>query len=186
MVESVERCLEVLTGTPRVIRALVLDRSGHALGEHWTMRRYGLTPEGEPTFSPFDVVGHLIHGERTDWIPRARLILSHEGDAPAPPFEPFDRTAHVEASKGKRMEELVEEFDRLRAANVDALRAMDLREQDLARRGTHPALGGVTLGQLLATWTVHDLHHVAQIAKGMARQLTDDVGPWRAYLGILG
>ena len=186
METHVDRCLEVLEGTPHVVRALLMGGGASPLPEHWVMRDYGRTPEGGRTFSPFDVVGHLIHGERTDWVPRARLILEHDGRGPAPTFEPFDRYVQFEADRGKGVAELVDEFGRLRVANLETVRGWGIGEEDLARIGMHPALGEVTLGQLMATWTVHDLHHVAQIAKGMARQLTNDVGAWRAYLGILG
>ena len=164
--------LAVLQRTPRVLFTM-LD----GLPDFWVLRNYG--PQ---TFSPFDVVGHLIHGERTDWMVRAKLILEH---GPEKPFEPFDRYAMYEASKGKSIAELLATFAALRAENLAALRALNLTAQDLDRRGTHPALGPVTLGQLLATWVAHDLNHIHQIAKCMAFQYRDDVGPWKQYLSIL-
>lgn len=138
--------------------------------------------EGENTWSPFDVVGHLIHGERTDWLPRLRRILEH---GEAKPFDPFDRFAQFEASRGKTLAELLDEFADVRARSLEALTAHQLTEADLDRRGRHPALGVVTVRQLLATWVVHDLDHVMQIARVMAHQYGEHVGPWRAYLRIL-
>jgi hypothetical protein len=164
--------IEVLERTPSTLSALL---SG--LGEVWTHRNYG-----EATFSPFDVVGHLIHGERTDWIPRLRIILEH---GESRPFDPFDRFAQFEASRGRTMRELLDEFARLRAANVEILRSMRIADAQLARTGTHPALGRVTAGELLATWVVHDLNHLKQMAKAMSHQYRDLVGPWREYLPIL-
>lgn len=137
--------------------------------------------EGEGTWSPYDVIGHLIHGERTDWIPRARHILS--GDPR--PFEAFDRTAMFRESEGKSLPELLSIFADLRRANLAALGEMNLDSADLRRKGLHPNLGEVTLGQLLATWVVHDLDHVAQIARTMAKVYSTATGPWVEYLSIL-
>ena len=156
---------------------MVLEHLLASMPEAWTHGNYG--PQ---TFSPFDVVGHLIHGERTDWMPRVRLILDH-GEEHA--FEPFDRYAHYEASRGKSVTDLLEIFASVRAENVASLESLQLNETDFQRRGTHPAFGSVTLAQLLATWVVHDLHHVAQICKAMSYQYREAVGPWRAYLGII-
>ena len=167
-----EQAIEVLERTPAVLRSML---SG--LSEPWVMNNYG--PE---TWSPFDVVGHLIHGERTDWIPRARIILERGASKP---FEPFDRFAQYEASKGKSIVQLLDEFESLRRQNLDTLRAMKLTEAQLDLPGTHPALGPVTLRQLLATWVCHDLNHIHQIAKSMAYQYRDDVGAWREYITIL-
>jgi hypothetical protein len=138
--------------------------------------------EGGETWSPFDVIGHLIHGEETDWIPRARIILEH-GEART--FDTFDRLAQAEASKGRTLASLLDEFATLRQTNLRALAAMSLTEADLQRTGRHPAFGRVTLGQLLATWVAHDLDHVMQISRVLARQYTDAVGPWRAYLRVI-
>ena len=138
--------------------------------------------EGGETWSPFDVIGHLIHGEQTDWVPRARIILEH-GEARA--FEKFDRFAQFELSKGRTLDSLLDEFAVLRRAGLRDLAALEITEADLDRRGTHPGLGVVTLGQLLATWVAHDLDHVVQVARVMARQYSDAVGPWRAYLRVI-
>ena len=137
--------------------------------------------EGDSTWSPYDVIGHLIHGERTDWIPRARHILTGE----TRPFEPFDRTAQFRNSQGKSLGELLATFADLRRENVAALIGMNLTDDDLSRGGRHPELGAVTLGQLLATWVVHDLDHVAQVARTMAKVYTEATGPWSVYLSIL-
>ncbi len=163
--------IEVLGRTPAVLRALL-----GGLSDVWVLSNYG-----DKTFSPFDVVGHLIHGERTDWIPRARIILAH-GEAKA--FEPFDRYAMYEDSKGKSLAELLDTFETLRRQNIGELQAMQLTPEKLALRGTHPELGPVTMEQLLAMWVVHDLNHIHQIAKSMAFQYRDNVGPWRRFVSI--
>jgi len=168
---DLDDALAVLERTPPTLSALL---SG--LAPVWV-----LATEGEGTWSPFDVLGHLIHGERTDWIPRARHILA--GDSR--PFEPFDRNAQFVESRGKKLDELLETFAQLRAESVAALRAMRLSRTDMERTGQHPELGIVTLRQLLATWVVHDLDHVGQIARVMAKAYGDEVGPWRAYVSIL-
>jgi hypothetical protein len=169
---EVESAIEVLSRTPRVLDAML-----RGISEPWARSNYG-----EDTFSPFDVVGHLIHGERTDWMPRLRIILDH-GESRA--FDPFDRYAMYEASRGRSMEELLDEFASLRASNIESLRRLNLTEAQLERTGLHPALGVVTLRNLLATWVAHDLNHVHQVAKCMAFQYTCEVGPWREYLTIL-
>jgi hypothetical protein len=138
--------------------------------------------EGTDTWSAFDVLGHLIHGERTDWMTRARLILE-QGDSR--PFDTFDRFAQFGASAGKTLPELLDEFARLRQGNLADLEALGLKAADLRRPGRHPQLGAVTLGQLLATWVAHDLDHVSQIARLLANQYADAVGPWRAYLRVI-
>lgn len=163
--------LAVLERTPAGLRALL-----EGLPEKWV----GAT-EGEQTWSPYDVIGHLIHGERTDWIPRARHILA--GDPR--PFEPFDRTAQFTESRGKSLTELLETFADLRRQSVATLVAMKLTDEDLDRRGRHPELGEVTLAQLLATWVVHDLDHVTQVARTMAKVYTKATGPWIDYLSVL-
>jgi hypothetical protein len=140
------------------------------------------TNEGAGTWSAFDIVGHLIVGERTDWMPRARIILEH-GEARA--FDPFDRFAQERESKGKSLDQLLAEFARLRAENLSALQAMNLQPEDLKRRGRHPELGVVTLSELLSTWAVHDLTHLHQLSRVLARQYLAAVGPWSAYLGVL-
>lgn len=168
-----DHAAEILRRTPATLDALLRD-----LPEEWA-----LATEGPDSWSAFDVVGHLIHGEETDWIPRARVILEH---GEARPFEPFDRRAMFEKSGGKSLGELLDTFARLRAENLKALGALDLGPETLARRGTHPELGIVTLGQLLSTWVAHDLGHVSQIVRVLAKQYGEAVGPWRAYLSILG
>lgn len=169
----IEDAVPVLRRTPAVLRELLVG-----LPDRWT------TPtEGPGTWSPFDVVGHLIHGERTDWMPRLDHVFRHGDDVP---FEPFDREAMFAASKGRSLNELVDTFAELRTANLDRLEAMGLTDADLARSGKHPELGAVTVRQLLATWVAHDLGHLGQIARVMARQYSDAVGPWRVYLSILG
>lgn len=164
--------IAILERTPRVLRAWLAG-----LPREWTHSNYG-----EDTFSPFDVVGHLIHGESNDWIPRARIILEH---GTARPFDKYDRYAQFEASRGKSMDTLLDEFDAARAKSLAALKNMNLTQQQLQLRGMHPALGEVALSQLLATWVAHDLNHLAQIAKCMATQYEHAVGPWREYLGVL-
>jgi hypothetical protein len=167
-----DQATEVLARTPSVLHAMLGGSS-----ENWIYNNYG--PE---TWAPFDVVGHLIHGERTDWIPRLRIILEH---GRAKPFEPFDRYAQYEASRGKSIDELLATFDSLRKESLDALRSLKLTEQQLDREGMHPALGRVTARQLLATWVCHDLNHIHQIAKSMAYQYRNEVGAWREYITIL-
>lgn len=168
---DLKNAVAVLERTPASLTAL-LD----GLPEAWIK-----ATEGEGTWSPYDVIGHLIHGERTDWIPRARHIQA--GDTR--PFESFDRTAQFKESQGKSLGELLEIFANLRRENVPALVGMNLTEADLERKGLHPELGEVTLSQLLATWVVHDLDHVAQIARTMAKAYGEATGPWTAYLSIL-
>lgn len=138
--------------------------------------------EGPQTYSAFDVVGHLIHGERTDWMVRARIILDH---GEARPFDPFDRWAQSRANAGRPLGALLEEFAQVRRENLVQLRAWSLGAEQLDRRGMHPALGTVTLRELLATWVVHDLTHLHQVARVMAHQYRGEVGPWSAYLGVL-
>ncbi len=169
---DLERASQILARTPQILRVWLVG-----LDEAWARQNYG----GE-SFSPFDVVGHLIHGELTDWIPRARHILEH---GESKPFEPFDRFAMYELSRGRSLEELVTEFERLRSESLRTLASLKLGERDLERAGQHPALGRVTLGELLATWVVHDLNHLHQIAKCQAFQYRGEVGPWRAYLPLI-
>ena len=170
---TVPLALEVLERTPRVLSVLLLG-----LSPDWTSAN-----EGPDTWSPYDVVGHLIHGERTDWIPRARIILAQ---GPNRTFEPFDRFAQYHESQGKSVAGLLDEFARLRAGNLITLRGWQLSDRELALEGEHPELGTVTLRQLLATWVAHDLGHVAQTARVLAKQYREAVGPWRAYLPVLG
>jgi hypothetical protein len=138
--------------------------------------------EKENTWSAFDIMGHLIVGERTDWMPRARIILEN---GETRPFDPFDRFAQLKEDPDKSLDQLLDDFARLRRENVTALQALNLKPEDLARRGRHPELGVVTLSELLATWAVHDLTHLHQLSRVMAHQYRDAVGPWSAYLGVL-
>ena len=147
------------------------------LPDTWVRRN-----EGDETWSAFDIVGHLIAGERTDWMSRLRILLE---SGETRPFDPFDRFAQVRESQGKSLEQLLDEFARLRAENLAALRALNLQPADMTRRGTHPSLGVVTLSELLATWAVHDLTHLHQLSRVMAYQYRGAVGPWSAYLGVL-
>ena len=167
-----EESIAILTRTPATLDAML-----RGLPEGWIVSN-----EGANTWSPFDVVGHLIHGERTDWMPRAKTILEH---GEARPFEKFDRFAQFAASKDRTLPSLLEEFASLRQQNLRELASLGLTDRDLDRRGTHPELGVVTLRQLLATWTAHDLDHIVQISRVLARQYSDEVGPWRAYLRII-
>lgn len=164
--------LSLLERTPAAFRAL-LD----GLAPAWLA-----ADEGLDTFTPIDNLGHLIHGERADWIPRARIILARGADRR---FESFDRRAHVAEIAGKSVGELLDEFARLRAENLGILRGWQLTEHELALTGEHPSFGVVTLRQLLATWVAHDLGHLAQTARVMAKQHRESVGPWRQYLPIL-
>jgi len=172
MEHNLQQTILLLTRTPAALNALLRD-----LPEKWTLRN-----EGENTWSAYDIVGHLIHGERTDWMPRARRVLQL-GETQA--FDSFDRLGHIRESQGKSLEQLLDEFARLRSENLVELRALNLRPEDLQRRGRHPALGAVTLSQLLATWAVHDLTHLHQISRVMAHQYSEAVAPWSAYQGVL-
>jgi hypothetical protein len=167
-----DTALPILRRTPNVVRTLLAD-----LPPDWIEQT-----EGPGTWSPFDVVGHLIHGERTAWMPRVDHIFSH-GDAV--PFPPFDREAMFAASQGRSLDDLLDTFASLRRGSVDRLSARHLTEADLDRHGRHPEFGMVTLRQHLATWVAHDLSHISQIVRVMAHQYADAVGPWRAYLSIL-
>src|ERR1700751_1594478 len=172
MEDSLQHAISLLTRTPSALNALLRD-----LPETWTRRN-----EGEGTWSPFDIVGHLIHGEHTDWIPRTKIILQF---GESKPFEPFDREGFKRIILNKTLPQLLDEFARLRSENLDQLPALNLQPQDLERRGQHPPLGVVTLSQLLATWAAHDLTHLHQISRIMAHQYREAVGPWRKYLGVL-
>jgi hypothetical protein len=169
---KLNEAIALLTRTPGSLNALL-----RGLPDTWVRRN-----EGDDSWSAFDIVGHLIYGERTDWMERARMILNH-GDTRA--FEPFDRFAQFKESEGKSLDELLDDFGRLRKQNLAELDALNLSGEVLARRGKHPALGAVTLSQLLATWAVHDLTHLHQLSRVMAHQYRDAVGPWSAFLGVL-
>lgn len=167
-----DEAIAVLTRTPATLNALL-----RGLPDTWVRSN-----EGKDTWSAFDIVGHLIFVDRTDWMPRARIILEH---GEARPFDPLDRFAQLKEPQDKPLEQLLGDFARLRSENLAALQALNLQPNDLTRRGTHPALGAVTLGELLAAWAVHDLTHLHQLSRVMAHQYRDAVGPWRAYLGVL-
>ena len=172
MTFSLDYSLEILSQTPATLQSLL-----GGLSDEWTKNN-----EGPDTWSPYEVLGHLIHGEKTDWVPRARIILSN---APDKTFVPFDRFAQANEDQNKSITDLLAEFSSLRAENIQAIKAMQLTEEKLNQKGTHPALGPATLRELLSTWTVHDLGHIAQISRVMAKQYRTEVGPWSAYLGIL-
>jgi hypothetical protein len=172
MEHNLEHTIALLSHTPAALNALLRD-----LPEIWTLRN-----EGEKTMSAFDVVGHLIHAERTNWMPRAKTILQF-GEQRA--FDSFDRWGHVQESHGKTLGELLDEFARLRSENLAELRSLNLRQEDLARPGQHPALGTITLSELLATWAAHDLTHLHQISRVMAHQYRETVGPMSKYLGVM-
>jgi uncharacterized damage-inducible protein DinB len=167
-----EEAVAVLSRTPAALDALL-----RGLPDGWITAH-----EGGETWSPFDVVAHLVHCEHTDWMPRVRVILEH-GDTR--PFDPFDRFGHVALAKGRSLDSLLDELAIVRRSSLRDLRDLGLTEADLDRRGHHPGLGTVTLRELLATWMAHDLDHVFQISRVMARQYADAVGPWQAYLRII-
>jgi len=172
MSHNLDHTTSLLARTPATLNALLRD-----LPENWTLRN-----EGENTWSAFDVVGHLIHAERADWIPRALIILRY---GESRPFDPFDREGHVREVQGKSLAQLLDEFARLRSENLVELRAWKLQPADLEKRGQHPSLGAVTLSQLLATWAAHDLTHLHQVSRILAHQYRDAVGPWSRYLGVM-
>ena len=169
---SLGEAIAVLARTPATMDAML-----RGLTDKWVHSN-----EGENTWSAFDIVGHLIVGERTDWMPRVRIILQN-GEARA--FDPFDRFAQSRENRGKSLEQLLDDFAQLRRENLAALETLNVQQEDLIRRGRHPALGVVTLSELLATWAVHDLTHLHQLSRVMAYQYRDVVGPWREYLGVL-
>jgi hypothetical protein len=169
---SLAEATPVLTRTPTTLSALL-----RGLPRVWMSCN-----EGKDSWNAFDIVGHLIVGERTDWMPRVRIVLEN---GEARPFDPFDRFEQLKQSQEKSMEQLLDDFARLRTENLAALRALNLQPGDLTRRGKHPALGVVTLSELLATWVVHDLTHMHQLSRVMAHRYRDAVGPWSAYLGVL-
>ena len=169
---NLSKAIEILERTPEVISHMLMG-----LSTEWIEQN-----EGPDTWSPFDIVGHLIHGEKTDWIPRMDIILSDSSDKT---FVPFDRFAQFKDSVGKSLSELLNEFSSLRKKNLEYLRSKNLTEQQLAMKGMHPELGEVKLSELLASWVVHDLNHIAQISRTMAHQYRDEVGVWQAYMGIL-
>ena len=169
---ELESSMDVLRRTPATLRVLL-----EGIADPWARSN-----EGPDTFSPFDVVGHLIDGEETDWIPRARIILAR---GPDPRFDPYDRFRHLGRNAGRTLESLLAEFAELRAANLAMLGSWGLTEAELDLPGNHPRLGPVTLRQLLTAWVVHDLGHIAQVTRVMAKQYRDEVGPWVQYLPVL-
>ena len=169
---NLQQTISLLACTPAALNALLRD-----LPETWTSCN-----EGENTWSAFDVVGHLSHAERADWMPRVRMILQF-GETKT--FESFDRSGHVREVQGKSLAQLLDEFARLRSENLTELRGLNLRQEDLERRGRHPVFGAVTLSELLATWAAHDLTHLHQISRTMAHQYRAAVGPFSAFLGVL-
>ena len=169
---TLEKSIEILERTPHVLTTMLQN-----ISPEWTSAN-----EGGETWSVYDIIGHLIHGEKTDWVPRADIILS---DIPDKKFELFNRFAQFEESKGKSFNELLDEFKILRQKNIEYLHSKKLTGKNLEDKGIHPAFGKVTLSQLLATWAVHDLNHIAQICRVMATQYKEAVGPWTEYLKIL-
>ncbi len=172
MTFDIDTSIEVLSRTPLVLEHMLLG-----LSPEWLRSN-----EGGNTWSPYDVVGHLIHGEKTDWIPRAEIILSHSDSKT---FTPFDRFAQSGEDQTRPIQVLLDEFKALRVKNLEKLRSLQINDVQLLQRGVHPELGEVNLKELLSTWVVHDLGHISQISRVMAKQYGDEVGPWTAYLGIL-
>ncbi|MEO5675375.1 MAG: DinB family protein [Chitinophagales bacterium] len=169
---TIEKSIEILERTPGVLNTMLQN-----LSAEWTSNN-----EGGETWSVYDIIGHLIHGEKTDWIPRAEIILSENTNKK---FVPFDRFAQFEESKGKSLAQLSDEFKILRENNIRHLHSWQLTGKQMELKGVHPAFGEVTLSQLLSAWVVHDLNHIAQISRVMAKQYQAEVGPWIAYLKIL-
>lgn len=169
---SLDKSIEVLERTPTILKSLLLG-----LSDEWLRNN-----EGENTWSPYDVVGHLIAGEKTDWITRTKIIL---GDSKPKVFVPFDRTVQFQEDQTRPISELLDEFSTLRAKNLEALRALEISGNDLKETGIHPAFGSVTLENLLSTWVVHDMGHLGQISRVIAKQYKDEVGPWEQYLSVL-
>jgi len=169
---NIDKAFEILEQTPQTLLSLLSN-----LSDEWIFCN-----EGKDTWSTFDIVGHLIHCENTDWIPRLNIILSNHEDKT---FEPFDRFAQFENSKGKSLANLLEEFRQIRSENLEYLKLLDLSEKELNLKGVHPTFGTVSLKELLATWVTHDLGHIAQISRVMAKQYKNEVGPWTAFISIL-
>lgn len=169
---SLEKSIEILERTPAILELYLND-----LSQDWIKNN-----EGENTWSPYDIIGHLVHGEKTDWIVRIKVILN---DSDNIQFEPFDRFAQMSLDKNRPISELLKEFRDLREMNLNELKALQIVEMDFKRMGIHPELGKVSLAQLISTWVVHDMGHIAQISRVMAKQYKSEVGPWVNYLGIL-
>jgi DinB superfamily len=169
---STDKSIEILERTPGVLKTLL-----EGLSNEWLMSN-----EGSETFSPYDVIGHLINGEKTDWAVRAKIILEF---GLSKPFVPWNRFEQYEESKGKSLQQLLNEFERVREGNMNWFKSLKLSEEDLERKGLHPVLGEVTLRNLLSTWVVHDLTHIAQITRVMAKQYKEEMGPWPEFFRIL-
>ena len=169
---SAEKSYEILERTPTVLKTLLTN-----LHDDWVMNN-----EGPDTFSPYDVIGHLIHGEKTDWVVRAKIILEF---GISKPFEPWDRFAQYEESSGKTLAQLLDEFERVRKENMQWFKSLQLSEADLEKNGIHPVLGEISLRNLLSTWVVHDLTHIAQVTRVMAKQYKEEIGPWSDFFRIL-
>lgn len=169
---NTDKSIEILERTPVVLKTLLCN-----LHEDWIINN-----EGPETFSPYDVIGHLIYGEKTDWVVRAKIILE---SGLSKPFTPWDRFAQFEESKGKNLQQLLDEFEKQRRENITWLKSIHLTEENLDKKGMHPALGEVTLRNLLTTWVAHDLTHIAQITRVMAKQYKEEMGPWPEFFRIL-
>jgi hypothetical protein len=169
---SIDKALEILERTPKVLKSYL-----EKLSDEWIFCN-----EGDETWSAFDIVGHLIHGEKTDWTPRLKIVLS---DSEQKTFEPYNRFAQFEESKGKTLSQMLSEFSELRTDNLNYLKSISITEDDFNKNGIHPQLGEVSLKNLLATWVTHDLGHIAQISRVMAKQYKEEVGPWIDYISIL-
>ena len=169
---TIEKSIEILERTPAVLKTLL---SG--LSDEWIINN-----EGPETFSPYDVIGHLIHGEKTDWTARTKMILEFGASKT---FVPWDRFAQYEESKGKNLDQLLNEFERIRKDNMVWIKSLNLTETDLDKKGLHPKLGEVTLRNLMTTWVVHDLTHIAQVTRVMAKQYKEEMGPWPEFFRIL-
>lgn len=169
---SLEKTIEILERTPHTLKAML-----YTIGDEWSRCN-----EGGDTWSAYDVVGHLIHCEECNWIQRIEIVLS---DSVVRKFEPLDRFAQMQKSKGKTLEQLLDEFVTKRTANIAKLKSLHITEKQLSAKATHPELGEVTLSQLISTWTVHDLDHLSQISRVMAKQYKEEIGPWIQYMRII-
>lgn len=168
---NLQKSISILERTPSVIRHLLTG-----LDDEWTTNNEGLE-----TWSPYDVIGHLVHGEHNDWIPRIKITMNNNGGK----YVPFNRTAMFEESKGKTLEQLLDEFEAARKHNLKELKQLNVTEPDLKKTAVHPTFGMVTLSQLLSTWVAHDLSHIVQISRTMAKQYKEEVGPWKEYLSVM-
>jgi len=172
MVYQLKDALEILERTPKVLSSLLLGVS-----KQWTQNN-----EGNESWSPYDVIGHLVHGEKTDWMPRLEIVLDNGSNKT---FEPYDRFAQFKMSKGKDISQLLKEFETLRQQNLNTLRSKNLTSKDFIKTAIHPSLGTIELKNMLAAWVVHDLGHIAQVSRVMAKQYSEEIGPWKQYLTIV-